>query len=211
MDPADLTALAAALEIPFRARREQHRYLRHGRARQRAPEQQRGLNRRLDLHRPPARHPDAPAPEPAPKVIGALLGADGTTISHATSLTASLLARPPAATRRPAARHPPAHPPATCANTPCGHGITIPGDTSAHIPQIAHYKPRHPVNSIKFGMPEPDQRHIDPVSRAEGRGESEMAGTAVQGGGARGRPFGKQQSLPQSPARRTRRAGDGCR
>src|SRR5712691_5619588 len=32
MDPADLTALAAALEIPFRARREQRRYLRHGRA-----------------------------------------------------------------------------------------------------------------------------------------------------------------------------------
>ena len=30
-----------------------------------------------------------------PKVIGALLGADGTTISHATSLTASLLAAQP--------------------------------------------------------------------------------------------------------------------
>jgi hypothetical protein len=34
MDPASLTALAAALEIPFQARREQRRYLRHGRPRQ---------------------------------------------------------------------------------------------------------------------------------------------------------------------------------
>ena len=47
MDPADLTALATALEVPFRARREQHRYLRHGRARQRA-QGAGGANRKLD-------------------------------------------------------------------------------------------------------------------------------------------------------------------
>ena len=48
MDPADLTALAAALEIPFRARSEQRRYLRHGRARHRA-QGAGGANRKLDL------------------------------------------------------------------------------------------------------------------------------------------------------------------
>src|SRR5882724_12374543 len=95
MDPAGLTALAAALEIPFRARREQHRYLRHGRARQRAPGAG-GANRKLDLtgHLLATRmrqHLNLP-----PKVIGALLGAHGTTISHATTLTAPLLAGLPA-------------------------------------------------------------------------------------------------------------------
>ena len=99
MDPAGLTALAAALEVPFRARREQHRYLRHGRARQRA-QGAGGANRKLDLtdHLLATRmrqHLSLPA-----TVIGALLRADRTTISHATSLTASLLAaqpQPPAA------------------------------------------------------------------------------------------------------------------
>ena len=42
MDPADLTALAAALEIPFRARSEQRRYLRHGRARHQGARRRRG-------------------------------------------------------------------------------------------------------------------------------------------------------------------------
>ena len=101
LDPADLTALAAALEIPFRARREQRRYLRHGRARQLAEGASGGgSNRKLDLtgHLLATRmrqHLNLP-----PKVTGALLGAHGTTISHATSLTASLLAgqpQPPAA------------------------------------------------------------------------------------------------------------------
>src|ERR1039457_5355481 len=82
MDPADLTALAAALEIPFRARHEQHRYLRQGDARQRAPGAG-GSNRKLGLtdhapargrrrehpearpHRPRARRPPPPAPAPA--------------------------------------------------------------------------------------------------------------------------------------------------
>ena len=131
IDPADLTALAAALEIPFRARREQHRYLRHGRARQRAPEAGGGWNRKLDLTdrllaTRMRQHLNLP-----PKVIGALLGADGTTISHATSLTASLLAAHP---------QPPAAPPpgirlrtlSELREYAAGHGITIPPGTGGH-------------------------------------------------------------------------------
>ena len=106
MDPAALTALAAALEIPFRARHEQRRYLRQGRARQRAPGAG-GGNRKLDLtgHVLAVRlrqHLNLPG-----HVIGALLGAGKTTVSHAASLTASLLADWP---QPPAARHPAAHP-----------------------------------------------------------------------------------------------------
>jgi len=133
MDPADLTALAAALEIPFRARREQRRYLRHGRARQRPPGAGGGWNRKLDLtgHLLATRmrqHLNLP-----PKVTGALLGADGTTISHATSLTASLLAARP---------QPPAAPPpgirlrtlGDLREYAAGHGITIPAGIGGHTP-----------------------------------------------------------------------------
>src|SRR5712664_2092154 len=133
MDPADLTALAAALEIPFRARREQRRYLRHGRARQRPPGAGGGWNRKLDLtdHLLATRmrqHLNLP-----PKVTGALLGADGTTISHATSLTASLLAARP---------QPPAAPPPGIRLRTLGdlreyaasHGITIPAGIGGHTP-----------------------------------------------------------------------------
>ena len=133
MDPADLTALAAALEIPFRARREQRRYLRHGRARQRPPGAGGGWNRNLDLtdHLLATRmrqHLNLP-----PKVTGALLGADGTTISHATSLTASLLAARP---------QPPAAPPPGIRLRTLGdlreyaasHGITIPAGIGGHTP-----------------------------------------------------------------------------
>ena len=131
MDPADLTALAAALEIPFRARSEQRRYLRHGRARHR-PQGAAGPNRKLDLtdHLLATRmrqHLNLP-----PQVTGALLGAHGTTISHATSLTACLPAAHP---------HSPAAPPpgirlrtlGDLREYAAGHGITIPacigGDT----------------------------------------------------------------------------------
>ena len=130
MDPADLTALAAALEVPFRARREQHRYLRHGRARQRA-QGAGGANRKLDrtdllLATRMRQHLNLP-----PKVIGALLGAHGTTISHATSLTASLLAAHP---------QPPAAPPpgirlrtlGDLREYAAGHGITIPAGIGGH-------------------------------------------------------------------------------
>ncbi|MGH3125167.1 MAG: ISAzo13 family transposase, partial [Streptosporangiaceae bacterium] len=74
LDPADLTALAAALQTPFRARREQRRYLRQGHARQRAGGAG-GANRKLDLtdHVLAIRlrqHLNLPG-----AVIGALLGA----------------------------------------------------------------------------------------------------------------------------------------
>ena len=123
MDPADLTALAAALQIPFRARREQRRYLRQGGARQRAPGAG-GSNRKLDLtdHVPAVRlreHLHLPG-----KVIGTLLGTDKTTISHATILTDSLLAAQP----QPPAAQPPGIRLRTLADLhsyAAGHGITI--------------------------------------------------------------------------------------
>ena len=91
MDPAALTALAAALAVPFGARREQRLYQHRGGPR-RGSGRAGGHNRKLDLtdHLLATRmrqHLNLP-----PKVIGALLGADGTTISHATSRTAPLLA-----------------------------------------------------------------------------------------------------------------------
>ena len=90
MDPADLTALAAALAVPFGARREQRLYQHRGGPR-RGSGRAGGHNRKLDLtdHVLATRmrqHLNLP-----PKVIGALLGADGTTVSHATSRIATLL------------------------------------------------------------------------------------------------------------------------
>jgi transposase len=90
MDPAALTALTAALEIPFAARREQRLYQQRGGPRRGSPRAG-GHNRKLDLtdHVLATRmrqHLNLPPP-----VIGVLLGTDGTTISHATSRTASLL------------------------------------------------------------------------------------------------------------------------
>jgi hypothetical protein len=132
MDPADLTALAAALQIPFRARREQRRYLRQGAARQRAPGAG-GSNRKLDLtdHVLAVRlreHLHLPG-----KVIGTLLGTDKTTISHATILTASLMAARP----QPPAAQPPGIRLRTLADLhsyAAGHGITIPAFTEAETP-----------------------------------------------------------------------------
>jgi hypothetical protein len=135
MHPADLAALAAGLEIPYRARREQHRYLRQGRARQRA-EGAGGGNRKLDLTDCVLalrlrQHLRLPA-----SVIGALFGADRTTVSRATSLTASLLAARP---------QPPAAPPpgirlrtlADLRHYAAGHGITIPAPGQAETPPHA--------------------------------------------------------------------------
>jgi Rhodopirellula transposase DDE domain len=98
MDPADLTALAARLDVPFRARREQHLYAQRGRSRVRA--EGAAPPRKIDLldHLLAWRlreHLHLPG-----TIIGALLGVDRTTISHATSLIASLLQsqpQPPAA------------------------------------------------------------------------------------------------------------------
>jgi hypothetical protein len=94
LDPGDLHALAAALEVPFGAHREQANYSRRGRGRVNAIRNGGGSNgkRRID----PADHVIAlrlrehlhlPV-----KAIGALLGVDGTTAGHATALTARLLA-----------------------------------------------------------------------------------------------------------------------
>jgi len=124
--PQALAGLAAALDIPSRARAEQRRYHRSGRPRQRAPGRS-GHNRKLDLtDRLLAtlirRHLNLPA-----SVIATLLGADRTTISHAITLTSTLLAT--AGIPLP----PPAPPPATPLRTltdlrgyAARHGITIP-------------------------------------------------------------------------------------
>jgi hypothetical protein len=126
LDPAALDALAAALDIPSRALREQRRYLRTGRPRTQAARGG-GWNRKIGLpgHLIATRlraHLHLPLP-----VIGDLLGADKTTISHATTRTRALLAA------LPPGQHPPAAPPAIPLRTlgdlrayAARHGITIP-------------------------------------------------------------------------------------
>jgi Rhodopirellula transposase DDE domain len=127
LDPAALDALAAALDIPSRAQREQRRYLRAGRPRARAAGAG-GHNRKISL---PGQliatrlraHLNLPGP-----VLAALLGADKTTISHATSRTRALLAA------LPPGQHPPAAPPPAIRlrtlddlrEYAARHGITIP-------------------------------------------------------------------------------------
>jgi hypothetical protein len=106
LDPAALGTLAAALAIPARAQQEQRRYLRAGCPRTR-PEDTAGggWNRKLTpatrlLATLIRRHLRPPL-----HVIGALLGTDKTTISHAITRTQALLdALPPG-------QHPPAAPP----------------------------------------------------------------------------------------------------
>ena len=127
LDPAALDALAAALEAPYRGWREQRRYARAGRPRTRTGREG-GWNRKLGTagHLIAARlraHLNLPV-----KVAGALLGVDATTISHATSLTATLLAALPPG-RLPAAAPPPAIRPRTLDDLrqyAARHGITIP-------------------------------------------------------------------------------------
>ena len=143
LDPAALDDLAAALDLPFAARRELRRYARSGRPRARAAAGG-GRNRKIDLpgHVIATRlraHLNLPGP-----VIAALLGADKTTISHATTLTQALLAA------LPASQHPPAAPPPgiplrtldDLREYAARHGITIPGPApSPHITRSqAHYK-----------------------------------------------------------------------
>jgi hypothetical protein len=140
LDPADLDALAAALDIPFRALREQRRYLRSSRPRTRAPGAG-GSNRKIDLpgHLIATRlhaHLNLPG-----HLIAALLGADKTTISHAASRTKTLLAA------LPASQHPPAAPPPgiplrtldDLRRYAASHGITIPAPAAQPPPpQITH-------------------------------------------------------------------------
>ena len=94
LDPGDLHALAAALEVPFGAHREQANYSRRGRGRVNAIRNGGGSNgkRRIDptdhvIALRLREHLHLPV-----KAIGALLGVDGTTAGHATALTARLLA-----------------------------------------------------------------------------------------------------------------------
>jgi hypothetical protein len=116
MDPGGLHALAAALDVPYGACREQRNYAQRGHRRVNAVKNGDGSNgrRRLDLtgHLIAWRlreHLHLPL-----QAIGALLGVDASTVSHATTLTARLLASagiplPPAAP-----------PPGTLPRTPAG-------------------------------------------------------------------------------------------
>ena len=123
--PQALAGLAAALDIAFRAHREQRRYHRSGRPRQRAAGG--GHNRKLDpadrlLATLIRRHLNLPV-----SVIAAVLGADRSTVSHAISLTGKLLA---AGIPLPPAAPPPAIPLRTLTDLreyAARHGITITG------------------------------------------------------------------------------------
>jgi hypothetical protein len=94
MDPAGLDALAAALDVPSGACREQRNYAQRGHRRVSAIRNGDGSNgrRRLDLtdHLIAWRlreHLNLP-----PQAIGALPGVDASTISHAATTAAALLA-----------------------------------------------------------------------------------------------------------------------
>jgi hypothetical protein len=93
LDPADLHALAAALEVPYGARRQRDNYTRRGGRRVNAIKNGTGANgrTRLDItgHVLALRlrdHLRLPV-----HLTGALLGVDRTTVSHATTLTRQLL------------------------------------------------------------------------------------------------------------------------
>ena len=134
MDPDDLHALAATLEIPFAARREHDNYARRGRRRVNAVRNGTGSNgsRRLDvLDHVLALRLRAHLRLPV-HLTGALLGVDRTTVSHAVTLTRQLLA----ASGTPL---PPAGPPPGTRLRTLGdlheyaarHGITITGPPAA--------------------------------------------------------------------------------
>jgi hypothetical protein len=140
MDPADLTALASALQIPCGARREQAGYARRGGPRARALSNGDGSrsSRRIDLtdYVLAVRLRDHLHLTGA--LLGALLGVDPTTISHAISLTRQLLA----GSRIPLP--PAAPPPGTPLRTPddlrqyaAAAGITL------TIPQTRPKAPKH--------------------------------------------------------------------
>jgi Rhodopirellula transposase DDE domain len=138
MDPGGLQALAAALEVPYRARLDHEGYLRLGR-----PRDPRGRPRggRLDItdHVLALRLRDHLTLPMA--AIAALLGADKADISRAVALTRELITAhavpvPPAA--------PPPAPPRTPAEllaraAAAGTTLTIP-ENGHHMPE--HFKPR---------------------------------------------------------------------
>jgi hypothetical protein len=144
LDPAALDALAAALAAPLRGWREQRRYARTGRPRARTGREG-GWNRKLGPagHLLAARlraHLNLPV-----ALVGALLGIDATTVSHATSRTAAILAGLPPG-RIPAAAPPPAIRLRTLDDLrayAARHGITIPRPRPqpARPPPVAQYNP----------------------------------------------------------------------
>jgi hypothetical protein len=150
MAPEDVTALAAALKVPFGARREQHNYSRRGRARVNAVRNGGGpiASSRLALadYVLAVRlrdHLNLPM-----EAIAVLLGVERTTIGHAITLARSLIAGsgipvPPAAP-----------PPAVIPRTPAelrehaaaaGITLTIPqnGETMPKHFRTRRQKPRH--------------------------------------------------------------------
>ena len=149
MQPQDISALAAALEVPFGAHREQSGYSRRGRRRVTAIKNQDGSNghRRIDLtdHVLAWRlrgHLHLPV-----TITGALLGVDSTTVSHATTLTATLIAG--SGIPLPAA----AEPPGTRLRTPddlrdyaaaAGIHLTIP-QTGPKVPKYTRRKRIEPA------------------------------------------------------------------
>jgi hypothetical protein len=144
MAPEDVTALAAALEVPFGARREQRNYTRRGGRRVKTIANGDGSNghRRLSLadHVLALRlrdHLNLPMAATA-----ALLGIDKTTVSHAITLTSELLAS--AGIPLPAAAPPPQSPPRTPREllsyaAAAGITLTIP-ENSQTMPE--HFRPR---------------------------------------------------------------------
>ena len=149
IDPGALHALAAALDVPAAARREQRNYANRGHRRVNAVRNGDGSNghRRLDLtdHLIAWRlreHLHLPL-----QAIAVLLGIDASTVSHATTLTASLLAGS-------GIPQPPAPPPATLPRSPrelldyaaaAGITLTIPdnGQTMPGYFRTRRENPRH--------------------------------------------------------------------
>ena len=149
MQPDDLESVAAALEIPFAARREQQNYTHRGGRRINAVRNggAPSRNRRLDVtdHILAARlrgHLNLPT-----RAIGVLLGVDPATISHATILTAELLAsarvpRPPPPRRQPSSPEPQPH---SC-NTPPRPAAPSPSRNTGPCQNTSNHakrKPRH--------------------------------------------------------------------
>jgi Rhodopirellula transposase DDE domain len=149
MDPAAVTALAAALQIPCGARREQAAYARRGGPRTRALSNGDGSRsgRKIDLTDYVLATRLRDHLHLTGNLIGTLLGADPTTVSHAISLTRQLLASsgialPPAAP-----------PPGTLLRTPsdlrdyaaaAGITLTIP-QTRPRTPKYTRRKRAEPA------------------------------------------------------------------
>ena len=130
LDPGDLHALAAALEVPFGARREQRNYpAAERRPRQPRPERRRlHGKRRLDPHRPRARPPPPRAPAPARAEPSAPCSASTSHRQprHRPDRRTPGRRQPHPARRCPRPRHPPHPRRAARLRPPTGITLTIP-------------------------------------------------------------------------------------